>query len=109
MIAPTSRVLEVDSARAWVELVDAYPLEKDRGWVPDWLTVSAHYDLVHLTLPAVVAMQGIPFEGIRGTYASTYWDVETTLWLRAPSNDGVVLDTLPAHVSKEEVMSRWGR
>ena len=39
------------------------------------------YDAIHVTIPAVVAVQGIRIATASGIIAESYWDVELTLWL----------------------------
>jgi hypothetical protein len=75
-------VLEITGAREWAGFVAAYA-DEHRGLIyPDWRRVAADHDGVHLTLSAVVATQGFNFPTPAGITAATYWDIESTLWLR---------------------------
>lgn len=75
-------VREIASAADWVELVLAHP-RQDRGLLfPDWAAVARGCDGVHVTLRAIVAMQGMCCATREGTIAAPYWDVESTFWLR---------------------------
>lgn len=74
-------VLEITTAQEWAVFVEAYAMSA-RGMIyPDWRKVAAEFDGVHLTLRAIVAMQGFNFPTARGTTAAGYFDVESTLWL----------------------------
>lgn len=77
-----ARVLEISSANAWAEFVLAYPLRRDGLFYPDWNAAAADYDGVHVTLRAIIAMQGLSLWTDLGPLAPTFWDVESTLWLR---------------------------
>ncbi len=73
---------EITSAAEWVELVLSHPLQ-ERGLIfPDWKSVARHCDAVHMTLRAIAATQDLYFSSEQGIVATTYWDVESTLWLR---------------------------
>jgi hypothetical protein len=75
-------VLDITSAVEWAAFVDAYPQIHDSKVYPDWSAAARDVDGVHMTLPGIVATQGISFPIARGLTAPAYWDVETTLWLR---------------------------
>jgi len=75
------RVYEVVNAQAWANLAQRYPLEQDGLLYPDWPSIAGGYDAVHVTVPAIVATQGLRLTTESGTLAETYWDVEQTLWL----------------------------
>lgn len=49
---------------------------------PDWRAVAQRYDAVHMTLRAIAATQGLLFPTDEGQIAPTFWDVESTFWLR---------------------------
>jgi hypothetical protein len=76
-----ARVWEVDSASAWADLNTSYPLAADGLIYPNWLSIAADYDAVHLSARAVAAIQGIRVKSQMGVIAPSYWDVESTLWL----------------------------
>lgn len=78
----TPRVYEIPNARAWTDLVTTYPREYNSLIYPDWQQIETQYDAVHMTLRAIFAMQGLRLRTEAGVVAETYWDVESTLWLR---------------------------
>jgi hypothetical protein len=75
-------VREITTAAEWVEFVLAHPQRGGDLLFPDWVCVARHYDAIHMTLRAIVATQGLSFRTEQGIVAPTYWDVESTLWLR---------------------------
>lgn len=77
-----TKVYEIDSAETWCDLVQAYPTRAEGLLYPDWRAIAADLDGVHMTLAAVVATQGFTFLTSAGPLAATYWDIESTLWLR---------------------------
>jgi hypothetical protein len=77
-----SSILEIASAREWAEFVGEYARDEGGLLYPDWRAVAGDFDAVHVTARAVVAMQGFNLPTARGTTAATYWDLESTLWLR---------------------------
>jgi len=77
-----ARVLEISSATAWAEFVAAYPLRRDGLLCPDWNAAANVYDGVHMTLQAIIAMQGLSLQTGLGLLAPAFWDVQSTLWLR---------------------------
>jgi hypothetical protein len=77
-----TKIGEITSACAWVDFVDTYPHPHAGKVYPDWRNVAQDLDGVHLTLRAILAIQGFSFPTSHGLTAPTYWDVESTLWLR---------------------------
>jgi hypothetical protein len=77
-----ARVCEIDSGETWSELVQAYSTRADGRLYPDWRAIATDFDGVHMTLAAIVATQGFTLMTSAGPIAATYWDIETTLWLR---------------------------
>jgi hypothetical protein len=75
-------VYELDSAAAWVGLVENHPIAHKGLVYPDWAAIAHEYDAVHVTLRAIAATQGMAFITEHGLSAAAYWDVESTLWLR---------------------------
>ena len=75
-------VVEITSARDWVEFVSAYARTSAGTIYPDWRAVARQLDGVHITIRAVLAIQGFSFTADAGITAPAYWDVESTLWLR---------------------------
>jgi hypothetical protein len=77
-----AKIITVDDARDWVRLLSRFPRVHEGQVCADWAGIAAHYDGVRLTLPAVVAIQGVRFVTSRGPTAPSFWDVESTFWLR---------------------------
>lgn len=75
-------VREIASAADWVELVESYPATDGELLYPDWKRIAKDYDGVHVTLPAVATIEGIPFATRNGVTAPAFWGVESTFWLR---------------------------
>lgn len=75
-------VLEIASAVDWCAFVDSAPAEHAGLVYPDWQAAARMYDAIHMTARAIVAVQGLQFDVPSGITAPTYWDVETTFWLR---------------------------
>jgi hypothetical protein len=75
-------VREITTAAEWVDFVLAHPRREGELLFPDWMAVARHYDAIHMTLRAIASVQGLSFLTEHGTVAPTYWDVESTLWLR---------------------------
>jgi hypothetical protein len=77
------RVLHIDSACAWRDLVTSHPLR----WTaspfvhPNWPAIACDFDAVHLAPAAVFATEGLAIESRLGLIRPTYWDVECTVWL----------------------------
>jgi hypothetical protein len=80
--SPSARVWEVTTASAWADLSMRYPLIENGLIYPDWTAIAEDYDAVHLTAMAVAAIQGVRVSTEMGLLAPSYWDVESTLWLR---------------------------
>jgi hypothetical protein len=76
------KVAEITGAIKWVEFVCAHARTSDGISYPDWNKIAQEYDAIHVTLPAVVAVQGFHFETPIGVIPPVFWDVETTFWLR---------------------------
>jgi len=77
-----ARLCEVNTASAWVDLSTRYPLIANELIYPNWLAIAQDYDAVHVTAMAIAAIQGIRISTEMGLIAPSYWDVESTLWLR---------------------------
>lgn len=97
-IPESSRVYEVDSANAWAELCRNYPRdvthEKRHDWyrttgregswvIPDWPSVAADYDGVHLTVAGYLGAAGkaIPVDDSAASVIAG-WNPDQTWWLR---------------------------
>ena len=80
--SPSARVYEVNTASAWADLSMRYPLVENELIYPNWFAVAEDYDAVHLTAMAIAATQGVRISTAMGLVAPSYWDVESTFWLR---------------------------
>jgi hypothetical protein len=77
-----ARVCEITTADQWVQFVAGHPAERNGLIYPDWRAAAQRFDAVHMTVRAIVAVQGIPLRSAAGVTAPAYWDVESTFWLR---------------------------
>jgi hypothetical protein len=91
VINPRARVLEINRAKDWVRLVEDCSIEVAGLLYPDWSRLSRDYDGVHMTIAAIVAMQGLRLSSPKGLIVETYWDVESTLWLNWVFNSWVLI------------------
>lgn len=78
----STRIAEIASAIEWTEFVGEYPREHAGMIYPDWYRIAQEFDGVHLTLRAILAIQGFAFPAACGLIAPSYWDVESVFWLR---------------------------
>ena len=56
-----------------------------RDWfIPDWVSVAADYDAVHLTMMAYLTTPGIaiPLSANSGATVLAGWDPDATFWIR---------------------------
>lgn len=81
-VHPSARVLEIDTATAWVEFVALEPVRRHGLLYPNWRVAGNAWDGVHMTVSAIAATQGVTFVAGADVVAPPYWDVESTLWLR---------------------------
>jgi hypothetical protein len=79
---PDVVVREIGGTAQWVDFVTSHRHRDGDLLYPDWESAAERYDAVHITLRAVAAIQGLYFPAPSGIVAASYWDVETTLWLR---------------------------
>ncbi|MGH3993459.1 MAG: hypothetical protein ACRDSN_13480, partial [Pseudonocardiaceae bacterium] len=89
---PDAVVHEISSAAQWVDFVRSYPLRRGALVYPDWPSAARDLDAVHVTLRAIAAIQGLRFPAGEfpadefpadgAAVAASYWDVESTFWLR---------------------------
>ncbi|MGR6521052.1 hypothetical protein ACU5JM_05395 [Rhodococcus erythropolis] len=94
------RIYEITGPQDWANLVDTYPLPvpasrrfvwydttgEYRDWfIPDWVSVAADYDAIHLTLMAYLTTPGIaiPLSANSGATVLAGWDPDATFWLRS--------------------------
>ncbi|MET9544077.1 hypothetical protein ABZY36_02015 [Streptomyces sp. NPDC006627] len=80
--APAAAVLEINGAGDWAAFVGRYPLAHGDDVHPDWAGVARDYAGVHMTLRAIVAVQGFRIPVRDGLAAAPFWDIESVLWLR---------------------------
>lgn len=88
------KVIEINSATQWADLVCAYPRACAGSIYPDWVAIADEFDGVHMTLPAIVAAQGFYLKTRRGLVAPTFWDVESTVWLKWQFSGAKLLEEL---------------
>ena len=94
------RIYEITGPQDWANLVDTYPLPvpasrrsvwydttgEYRDWfIPDWVSVAADYDAVHLTMMAYLTTPGvaIPLSANAGATVLAGWNPDATFWLRS--------------------------
>ena len=78
----TARVCDVTTAAQWEKLALRYPAVSEDLIYPDWQAIAQDWDAVHITTRAIAAIQGMRLQTAQGLLAPSYWDVETTFWLR---------------------------
>jgi hypothetical protein len=77
----SARVMQVSSAADWVQLISDVPVRRPDGLLaPNWRSLSARFDAVHLHLRAVAAIDGFRFKCGESATAPAYFGVESTLW-----------------------------
>lgn len=77
-----ANIFDVTTAARWEELLLSYPTAYEGLVYPDWHAIGSDWDAVHVTARAIAAIQGMRIQTSEGTLAPSYWDVETTVWLR---------------------------
>jgi hypothetical protein len=87
-------VHEISNATQWIDFVRSYPLRRGALIYPDWRSVARDMDAVHMTLRAIAAIQGLRFPVGSGVVAASYWDVESTFWLRWCFTGVELVDTI---------------
>jgi hypothetical protein len=92
----TARVCNIANAKDWERLVLNYPRPDGPLMYPEWKSIAGDWDAVHLTPKAIAAIQGIRLRAGRGLLAPSYWDTETTFWLRWVFNSAVHVETVNA-------------
>ena len=95
-VAPHARVYEIRTAADWRALALAHPHRRPAGdgamdppglagdLVPDWASVAAQWDGVHLGLGGLLAGLLVPLGPSGDRSVLWTWDFERTVWLRAP-------------------------
>lgn len=92
----SSRIYEIDGARAWAALCREFPLEvtasKRHDWyqttgrsgrwvIPDWSLVAEHHDGVHLSIAGYLAAATTAIEIDDAASVIAGWGPDTTWWL----------------------------
>jgi hypothetical protein len=81
-IRASASVYNITTASQWEELALRYPAVEDNLIYPDWQAIAQDWDGVHMTIGAITAIQGMRIKTPYGLLAPSYWDIETTFWLR---------------------------
>ncbi|MEU9181875.1 hypothetical protein AB0C90_34590 [Streptomyces sp. NPDC048550] len=95
--ATASDILEINGAGDWTDFVERYPLANGNEVYPDWLKAARDYAGVHMTLRAIVAVQGFEIPVADGLAAAPFWDIESVLWLRWCFAAPRLLEVTPPH------------
>jgi hypothetical protein len=90
----TARVYDVTTAAEWETLILRYPAVAEDLIYPDWQSIAHDWDGVHITVRAIAAIQGMRIQTAQGLLAPSYWDVETTLWLRWSFTSVTLVETV---------------
>jgi hypothetical protein len=90
----TARVYNVTTAAEWETLILRYPAVAEDLIYPDWQSIAHDWDGVHITVRAIAAIQGMRLQTAQGLLAPSYWDVETTLWLRWSFTSVTLVETV---------------
>ncbi len=94
-VSDAARIFEVDSSRAWQELVSGYPRPATAsyrhtwawtGWNGDWLAprwsaVARDWDGVHLTIAGYLSTAGCPLPVGTARTMLAGWNPDQTYWL----------------------------
>ncbi len=101
-IGPDTRVLEIDSAQDWHDLVRRYPADGTQGvqpdpqmrnvpWgqsdgmmVPDWSMVANDWDGVHVTTWAMLTATQVRVTSDIGWTEAWSWEGDHAIWLTGP-------------------------
>jgi len=101
-IRPDARVLEIDSAQDWHDLVRRYPADgtqspnpdpamhdvpwgqSDGSMVPDWSMVANDWDGVHVTLWALLTATQVRVSSDIGWTEPWSWEGDHAIWLNWP-------------------------
>jgi hypothetical protein len=93
-IGRSARVHNLTTASEWVDLALRYPAVTDDLIYPDWQKIAEDWDAVHITTRAIAAIQGVRIQTSEGLLAPSYWDVETTFWLRWSFSSATLVETV---------------
>ncbi|MFF5706604.1 hypothetical protein ACFY7H_29575 [Streptomyces sp. NPDC012794] len=96
--APAADILEINGAGDWAAFVGRYPLARGDDVYPDWAKAARDYAGVHMTLRAIVTVQGFAIPVADGLAAAPFWDIESTLWLRWCFATPSLMEVTPPHV-----------
>jgi hypothetical protein len=78
----SARVCDLTTASQWEGFVLRYPIINEDLIYPNWEAIARDWDAVHVTIRAITAIQGMRLQTSKGFLAPSYWDIETTFWLR---------------------------
>lgn len=90
-VTDTARVHEIRTAEDWHRLCDRYPAPSDgrsdpeglaSDLAPDWATVAADWDAVHLTFAGLLRASYVSAGPAGSKTVLWTWDFEAALWLR---------------------------
>jgi len=93
-INATATVCNIATAAQWEGLVINNPMSRDGLVYPDWEAIAEEWDAVHITVSTIAAIQGMRLRTSIGLIAPSYWDVETTFWLRWSFTSATLVETL---------------
>lgn len=80
---PDARILTIESAADWAAAVSAHPLwGQDGELYLNHAQLAQKFDGLHVTLPAVCAIDGMRFTCTNGVTAPWYFSCECTFWFR---------------------------
>jgi len=71
-----------------------YPVTHAGLIYPDWSAIAQDWDAARITIRVIAAAQGLRLETSRGLLAPSYWDVETTFWLRWTFRSATLVETV---------------
>jgi hypothetical protein len=94
--ARSRSVFSIDSPQAWLDLVEAFPLDvtptraetwskvtgvNARWFIPDWVAVAEEFDGVYLPVASYLEFAGTPMSTVAGQTLLLGWSADTTYWL----------------------------
>jgi hypothetical protein len=90
----SARACDLTTAVQWEDFVLRYPVVNEDLIYPDWGAVARDWDAVHVTIRAIAAIQGVRLQTSKGLLAPSYWDIETTFWLRWSFTSVTLVETV---------------
>lgn len=112
-VAPDARVFEVRSAEDWRALALAHPVRKGADQVssdpaglpsdvaPDWVSVAAEWDGVHVGFGGLLAAGLRPLGPLGDRTTLWTWECEQTVWVRDAFTERVPLPALTGPPDRE--------